>query len=150
LQALAKGDIKAVSVLADPLKIPLHNFYELVWLLKTGFPRLMRMVSGKEKFVVDEKILNEGYNQAAPYVRTRQIGHNTQRRPEIINNIKTYKHVVGGKIGELITKGPDRFSKPYTPQGRLPSRRSSSVPIPHRRSKFVPPRPVDNRWKPLL
>ena len=66
LQALAKGDIKAVSVLASPLKIPRHNFYEFVWLLKTGFPRLMRMIRGQEKFVVDNKILREGYKQAAP------------------------------------------------------------------------------------
>jgi len=149
LQALAKGDIKAVSVLASPLKIPRHNFYEFVWLLKTGFPRLMRMIRGQEKFVVDNKILREGYKQAAPYVRTRQKGHNTKRRPEIIDNIRTYKHVVGDKIGQLITQGPDRFSKPYTPQGHLPGRRSSAR-APQRSSKFVQPKLVGNRWKPLL
>ena len=66
LQALAAGDIKAVSVLASPLKIPRHNFYELVWFLKTGFPRLVRMITGKEKLITDPRILREGYKQAGP------------------------------------------------------------------------------------
>ena len=66
LEALAQGDIKAVSVLASPLKIPRHNFYEFVWLLKTGLPRLARMITGQEKLITDPKILREGYRQAAP------------------------------------------------------------------------------------
>lgn len=150
LEALAQGDIKSVSVLASPLKIPRHNFYELVWFMKTGFPRLVRMLTGREKLITDPRILREGYKQAGPYVRTRQLGHNTRRRPEIIDNKSIYKAVVGGKIGELLTRGPDKTSKPYTPQGPLPGRRSS----PRRtqpKTRFVKPkRLLSNRWKPLL
>ena len=61
MNALRAGDFRSVFVLAEPAKIPLHNFYELVWFLKTGFPRFMRMVTGKEKFFTDQKILRERY-----------------------------------------------------------------------------------------
>jgi len=150
LEALAQGDIKAVSVLASPLKIPRHNFYEFVWLLKTGLPRLARMITGQEKLITDPKILREGYRQAAPYVRTTQLGQNTRRRPEIIDNKSIYKSVVGGKIGELLTQGPDKHPKPYTPQGPLPGRRST-LRRTQRKPKFVEPKKfLSNRWKPLL
>ena len=33
------GDKLAVFVTSQPQKIPLHNFYEFIWLLKTGIPR---------------------------------------------------------------------------------------------------------------
>ena len=36
-------DYQSVFVTAQPLKIPLHNFYEFVWLLKTGLPRMFRL-----------------------------------------------------------------------------------------------------------
>ena len=36
------GDPEAVWVTAQPLKIPMHNFYEFIWFLKTGGPRLVR------------------------------------------------------------------------------------------------------------
>ena len=39
--ALNAGDHKAVFVLAEPEKIPRHNFYEFVWFLKTGLPRFV-------------------------------------------------------------------------------------------------------------
>ena len=39
MEALEAGDPESVFVLAQPLKIPRHNFYEFVWLLKTGLPR---------------------------------------------------------------------------------------------------------------
>ena len=39
IQALKAKDFEAVSVLARPERIPLHNIYEFVWFLKTGFPR---------------------------------------------------------------------------------------------------------------
>ena len=38
-EAIDAGDYRAVFVFAEPLKIPRHNFYEFVWLLKTGLPR---------------------------------------------------------------------------------------------------------------
>ena len=40
-QALDAGDYRSVFVLAEPLKIPRHNFYEFIWLLKTGGPRVV-------------------------------------------------------------------------------------------------------------
>lgn len=151
VEALAQGDIKSVSVLASPLKIPRHNFYELVWFLKTGFPRLVRMITGKEKLITDPRILREGYKQAGRNVRTRQLGQNTRRRPEIIDNKSIYKAVVGGKIGELLTQGPDKRPKPYTPQGPLPGSRRSSLRRTPPKPKFVEPkRFLSNRWKPLL
>ena len=36
---LQAGDKRAVFVTSQPQKIPLHNFYEFIWLLKTGLPR---------------------------------------------------------------------------------------------------------------
>ena len=33
--------------------------------------------------------------------RTEQIGHNTERRPEIIDNFRTYKAIVSNKIDKL-------------------------------------------------
>ena len=51
MNALRAGDFRSVFVLAEPAKIPLHNFYELVWFMKTGFPRFLRMVTGKQKFI---------------------------------------------------------------------------------------------------
>ncbi len=41
-EALDAGDPEAVWVTAQPLKIPMHNFYEFIWFLKTGGPRLVR------------------------------------------------------------------------------------------------------------
>lgn len=156
--ALAKGDFRSVFVLAEPQKIPLHNFYEFIWFLKTGFPRFLRFLTGKQKFITDDKILREGYQHHTPwvrgftykclyllsrYVRTRQLGENTLRRPEIIDNKRTYKSVILDKIGQLLTRGPDKKRGPYTPwvsnfnglttflhslhlyrQGPLPGRRS--------------------------
>lgn len=150
--ALAKGDWESVFVLAQPQKIPLHNFYEFIWFLKTGLPRVARMLLGKEKFKTDDNILNEGYQQAGSYVRTRQFGQNTVRRPEIIDNKKTYKAVVGGKIKELLTRGPDKRPRPYTPQGPLPGRRSLALPI--QRSRVISRRPVSapearSQWTPV-
>ena len=46
---------------AEPLKISLHNFYEFVWLLKTGIPRMLRILAGTEPFIHDTSILKEGY-----------------------------------------------------------------------------------------
>jgi len=126
-QALARGDLRSVFVLAEPAKIPLHNFYEFVWFLKTGLPRLARMITGKQKFVTDGRILREGYQHHTPYVRTRQLGENTRRRPEIIDNKRTYNSVVSGKIGQLLRRGPDKRRGPYTPQGPLPGRRSLAL-----------------------
>ena len=47
--------------------------------------------------------------------RTTQIGHNTPRRPEIIDNFKTYKSIITNKIDKLAREGPDRHSTAFTP-----------------------------------
>ena len=40
-EALDAEDYRSIFVLAEPAKIPRHNFYEFVWLLKTGGPRVV-------------------------------------------------------------------------------------------------------------
>ena len=57
---------RSVFLLAEPLKIPLHNLYEFVWLLKTGIPRMLRILAGNEAFVADSQILKEGYDHSTP------------------------------------------------------------------------------------
>ncbi len=42
MEALNHGDLQSMFVLAEPAKIPLHNFYEFIWFLRTGGPRLVR------------------------------------------------------------------------------------------------------------
>ena len=66
LQALKAGDPKAVFVTAKPLNIPLHNFYEFIWLMKTGLPRMLRILAGREAFIHDNKILEEGFEHYTP------------------------------------------------------------------------------------
>lgn len=135
LEALAAGDPKSVFVLAQPQKVPLHNFYEFIWLLKTGIPRMARIIAGTEKAVTDPNILSEGYQHYTPYERTKQIGHGTRHRPEIIDDFNIYRRVVGGKIGSLIRSGPDRRPTAYTPQG--PLRRKATF-SPHSHSHSLP------------
>lgn len=55
-------------------------------------------------------------------IRTEQIGHKTDRRPEIIDNFKTYKAIVSNKIDRLAKEGPDRYATAFTPLGDLPAR----------------------------
>ena len=59
---------------------------------------------------VDESLTGVGRS-----TRTTQIGHSTQRRPEIIDNFKTYKAIVSDKIDKLAREGPDRHSTAFTP-----------------------------------
>ena len=59
---------RSVFVTAQPLKISLHNFYEFVWLLKTGIPRMLRILAGTEPFIHDSAILGEGYQHHTPWV----------------------------------------------------------------------------------
>jgi hypothetical protein len=47
---------------------------EISWMLRKGIPRAGRMISGRERFVQDPRILREGYHSAA---RTSQFGRNT-------------------------------------------------------------------------
>ena len=50
-EALDAEDYRSVFVLAEPAKIPRHNFYEFVWLLKTGGPRVV----SKEREMQNQK-----------------------------------------------------------------------------------------------
>ena len=78
---LQAGDKLAVFVTSQPQKIPLHNFYEFIWLLKTGLPRcrlfqfsgfqfkfsrMARILAGKEPFIYDPNILKEKYQHYTP------------------------------------------------------------------------------------
>jgi len=127
LNALKAKDLKAVFVTAEPQKIPQHNFYEFIWLLKTGIPRMIRVAMGQEELVVDNNILREGYSHYSSRPRTTQLGFGTRRRPEIIDNKAIYGRVVGNNIRDLIRSGPDRVPTAYTPQGPLKRRRGSST-----------------------
>lgn len=120
-EALNAGDHKAVFVLAEPEKIPRHNFYEFVWFLKTGLPRALRMMAGGENFIFDKGILKEGYKKhSTPYVRTHPLGRPTIRNPTIIDDKYLYDRIVKGKIRDLIRNGPDtRTNNHYTYQGNL-------------------------------
>lgn len=91
MEALQEGDLRAVLVTAEPHKIPLHNFYEFIWLLKTGGPRMvivfefastcreifnigvvsffhlkLRILTGQEEYIFDRNILREGYQHHTP------------------------------------------------------------------------------------
>jgi len=119
LQAIQAGDYNAVFLLDEPEKIPRHNIYEFVWFLKTGLTRMKRMMLGLEPFQADINILTEGYQHYTPNIRTTQLGHGTQRRPEIIDDPNIFVNFVGGRIRSLLTEGPDLQRTRYTPIGPL-------------------------------
>ena len=114
-RALQEGDYNAVFLLDEPEKVPRHNIYEFVWFLKTGLTRMKRMMLGLEPFQADFNILTEGYQHYTPSIRTTQLGHGTERRPEIIDDPDTFVDFVGGKIRSLFTEGPDLQRTRYTP-----------------------------------
>jgi len=116
---LQEGDLNAVFLLDEPEKIPRHNIYEFVWFLKTGMTRMKRMMLGLEPFKADLNILTEGYQHYTPGVRTTQLGHGTERRPELIDDEELWVDFVGGKIRSLFTEGPDLQRTRYTPVGPL-------------------------------
>lgn len=127
IAALEAGDFNAVFVLDEPEKVPRHNIYELVWFLKTGLPRMKRMMLGLEQPVYDFNILTEGYQHYTPYVRTTQLGYGRKRRPELIDNTDLWKKFVSGQVNELLTNGPDLDPTAYTPVGPI-RRRSKQTP----------------------
>ena len=64
--SLQAGDYDSVFVSARPLNIPRHNLYEFFWFLKTGVPRIWRMINGRQQFYVDKNILREQYQHYTP------------------------------------------------------------------------------------
>jgi len=123
IEALQQGDANAVFLLDEPEKIPRHNIYEFVWFWKTGLTRMKRMLLGLEPFKADLNILTEGYQHYTPVVRTKQLGHGTERRPEIIDDLDIFVDFVGGKVRSLFTEGPDLQRTRYTPVGPLRRRK---------------------------
>ena len=92
MQAIMAGDYKAVFILSDANKIPLHNIHEGVWAVKTGYARLQRMLAGEEEFKLDTNILMEGYGaHHTGKVRTKQLGQETHRNAEDINDFDKFK-----------------------------------------------------------
>merc|ERR1712048_689063 len=66
------------AVFSGPKKLLYHVGTELKWFITTGFPRLSRMLVGREKFRVNPKILNEGHNRHyTGKTRTKHFGRNT-------------------------------------------------------------------------
>ena len=49
------------------------------------------------------------------YTRTNQLGHGTDRRPDIIDNPRTFKSILLHKIQKLAREGPDRHPTAFTP-----------------------------------
>ena len=60
-------------------------------------------------------LLTSGHNLLSRYVRTGQLGHQTARRPEIIDNKATYRGVLLDKLTQLAREGPDRLPTAFTP-----------------------------------
>nr|ALS04997.1 hypothetical protein [Calanus sinicus] len=79
MQAILAGDFNSVFILDEPGKIPLHNLYELVWIVKKGWPRLQRILAGEEEFKFSPEILLEGYRGDQKTPRLQQLGHGTSR-----------------------------------------------------------------------
>ena len=48
-------------------------------------------------------------------VRTTQIGHGTERRPELIDDKNLFLNFVFGKILSIFVDGPDFLPTNYTP-----------------------------------
>jgi len=108
LQALLAGDMNAVFLMDEPELIPRHNTYEFIWFLKTGYARLRRMLQKKEKFDFDFKILREGYDHSTQKIRTKQHGHGTPRRPEVLNDKTMFENVMGEKVKDWWLEGGDK------------------------------------------
>jgi len=137
IEALRHGDNEAVWILAHPELVPRHNFYEFIWLLKTGLPRWWRILTGKERLIFNRQVLAEGYDHYTPYTRTKAIGIGREREPVIIENKPLYTHVIKNQINSLIKNGHDKgprsfFNEPpfhggYGGQGGHPHHRQATV-----------------------
>ena len=86
VQAILAGDFNAVFLLNEPDLIPLHNLYELVWIVKKGWPRLQRILAGEEKFKFSLDKLLEGYKGNENPQTDIQLGQGTQRDESKIRN----------------------------------------------------------------
>jgi len=76
---------------------------------KTGFPRFLRFITGKQKFVYDKNILFEGYQHYTKYPRTKKVGFKTHRDTSFIDDKNKWKRHMLHKLAVLKTQGPDKF-----------------------------------------
>ena len=68
------------AIFSGPAKLLYHVGTELKWFFTTGFPRMSRMMLGREKFLVNPKILREGHHRHfTEKARTRHFGRNTYK-----------------------------------------------------------------------
>jgi len=96
---------------------------------------MKRMLLGLEPFEADINILLEGYQHYTPNVRTTQLGHGTEKRPELIDDKDLFNNFVFGKILSLFVEGPDFFPTNYTPTGPLRRGGGSHGHVPARRKQ---------------
>lgn len=120
MQAIMKGDYKSVFVLADPEIVPRHNLHEIIWFMKTGYTRLRRILKNKEPIDYDFDILREGYaNHHTDRIRTTQLGHGTERRPELLDNKEMSINFQGEKLKDYYMHGPDKVATNFNSEGLL-------------------------------
>jgi len=68
------------AIFSGPKKLLYHVGTELKWFFTTGFPRLTRMMVGREKFRMNPKILREGQSSHhTEKTRTRHFGRKTYK-----------------------------------------------------------------------
>lgn len=119
-QAVLAGDYKSVFIMDSPDIIPRHNLHELIWYMKTGYSRLRRMMNKKEPFEFDFNIMREGFSDHyTPKIRTKQFGHGTYRRPEVLDNREIYLNFAGEKLKEYYKHGTDKVGTNFNTEGLL-------------------------------
>ena len=68
------------AIFNGPDTLMKHVSTELGWFLKKGLPRAMRMLTGKERFVVNNRILKEGHHRHyTGYERKQHFGRKTYK-----------------------------------------------------------------------
>jgi hypothetical protein len=124
LRALRAGDYEAVfgpsedNIPFFPGNLARHNLLEGIFLLKTALPRIRGYMKGEEELKVDWDILTEGYSHHTAEPRTTQFGHDTQRRPELIDDPKLFEEYVGSLLHDL-KEGGDTEPIRVTPIGQI-------------------------------
>jgi hypothetical protein len=113
--ALAAGDAASVlgtgprGIARDPAR---HLLWELAWLLATGLPRKLALLTGREQLQVDGRILTEGlssHHSRRP--RTRHLGRATGRRPESFDSQARFQAALRARWRRVVGpmgRGPGR------------------------------------------
>eukprot|EP00088_Acartia_fossae_P045731 TRINITY_DN49282_c0_g1_i1.p1 TRINITY_DN49282_c0_g1~~TRINITY_DN49282_c0_g1_i1.p1 ORF type:complete len:201 (+),score=40.49 TRINITY_DN49282_c0_g1_i1:46-648(+) len=119
MQAVLAGDYRSVFIMDTPEIIPRHNLHELIWYMKTGYSRLRRMMKNKEPLEFDFNIMREGFDHYTPKIRTKQMGHETERRPEVLDSEEIYINFAGEKLKNYYLHGPDKVGTNFNSEGLL-------------------------------